>query len=81
LGGGLIFERNKVFTGFEQTGIFISNAYSLRQGRRQSPTSEVKELQFVIVIVNVKKEIKLSHWGGKTFLKPGFSFIFLSFFL
>jgi hypothetical protein len=29
----------------------ISNAYSLRQGRRQPPTSEVKELQFIIVIV------------------------------
>jgi hypothetical protein len=29
----------------------ISNAYSLRRGRRQPPTSEVKELQFIIVIV------------------------------
>jgi hypothetical protein len=29
----------------------ISNAYSLRQGRRQPPTSEVEELQFIIVIV------------------------------
>jgi hypothetical protein len=29
----------------------ISNAYSLRQGRRQPPTTEVKELQFVIVFV------------------------------
>jgi hypothetical protein len=29
----------------------ISNAYSLRRGRRLPPTSEVKELQFVIVIV------------------------------
>jgi hypothetical protein len=28
----------------------ISNAYSLRRGRRQPPTSEVKELQFIIVI-------------------------------
>jgi hypothetical protein len=28
----------------------ISNAYSLRQGRRRPPTSEVEELQFVIVI-------------------------------
>jgi hypothetical protein len=31
----------------------ISNAYSLRQGRRQPPTSEVEELQFIIVIVIV----------------------------
>jgi hypothetical protein len=29
----------------------ISNVYSLRQGRRQPPTSEVEELQFVIAIV------------------------------
>jgi hypothetical protein len=29
----------------------ISNAYSLRQRRRLPPTSEVKELQFVIEIV------------------------------
>jgi hypothetical protein len=29
----------------------ISNAYSLRGGRRQPPTSEVEELQFIIVIV------------------------------
>jgi hypothetical protein len=29
----------------------INSAYSLRQGRRQPPTSEIKELQFVIVIV------------------------------
>jgi hypothetical protein len=29
----------------------ISNAYSLRQGRRLPPISEVEELQFVIVIV------------------------------
>jgi hypothetical protein len=29
----------------------ISNPYSLRRGRRQPPTSEVEELQFVIVIV------------------------------
>jgi hypothetical protein len=29
----------------------ISNAYSLRQGRRQPPTLEVEELQFAIVIV------------------------------
>jgi hypothetical protein len=35
----------------------ISNAYSLRQG-----TSEVEELQFVIVIVIVMKEIKPPHW-------------------
>jgi hypothetical protein len=42
----------------------ISNAYSLRQGRRQPPTSEVKELQFMIAIVcNVKKEIKPPHSG------------------
>jgi hypothetical protein len=38
----------------------ISNAYSLRQGRRLPPTSEVEELQFVIVH-NVKKEIKPPH--------------------
>jgi hypothetical protein len=31
----------------------ISNAYSLRHGRRQPPTSEVEQLQFVIVIVTV----------------------------
>jgi hypothetical protein len=50
----------------------ISDAYSLRRGRRQPPTSEVKELQFVIVIVcNVKKEIKPPHreklypYGGR----------------
>jgi hypothetical protein len=29
----------------------INNAYSLRRGRRQPPTSEVEELQFIIVIV------------------------------
>jgi hypothetical protein len=29
----------------------ISFAYSLRGGRRQPPTSEVEELQFLIVIV------------------------------
>jgi hypothetical protein len=29
----------------------ISNAYSLRRRRRQPPTSEVEELQFIIVIV------------------------------
>jgi hypothetical protein len=29
----------------------ISNAYSLRRGRRQPPTSEVEELQFIILIV------------------------------
>jgi hypothetical protein len=29
----------------------ISNAYSLRQGRRLPPTSEAEELQFVILIV------------------------------
>jgi hypothetical protein len=29
----------------------ISNAYSLRRGRRQPPTSEVEELQLVLVIV------------------------------
>jgi hypothetical protein len=28
-----------------------SNAYSLGRGRRQPPTLEVKELQFVIVVV------------------------------
>jgi hypothetical protein len=44
----------------------ISNAYSLRQGRRQPPTSEVEELQCIIVHnCNVKKEIKPPHWGGK----------------
>jgi hypothetical protein len=31
----------------------ISNAYSLRRGRRLPPTSEVKELQFLIAIVIV----------------------------
>jgi hypothetical protein len=37
----------------------ISNSYSLRQGRRQPPTSEVKELQFIHNCnCNVKKEIK-----------------------
>jgi hypothetical protein len=29
----------------------ISNAYSLRRGRRLPPTSEVEELHFVIVII------------------------------
>jgi hypothetical protein len=29
----------------------VGNAYSLRQGRRLAPTLEVKELQFVIVVV------------------------------
>jgi hypothetical protein len=29
----------------------ISNAYSLRRGRRQPPTLEVEELQLVLVIV------------------------------
>jgi hypothetical protein len=29
----------------------ISNAYSLRRGRRQPPTSEVEESQFIFVIV------------------------------
>jgi hypothetical protein len=29
----------------------ISDAYSLKQGRRLPPTSEVKKLQFVIAIV------------------------------
>jgi hypothetical protein len=28
----------------------ISDAYSLRRGRRQPPTSEAEELQFVIVM-------------------------------
>jgi hypothetical protein len=28
----------------------ISNAYSLRRGRRQPPPSEVEEMQFVIVM-------------------------------
>jgi hypothetical protein len=41
----------------------ISNAYSLRRGRRRPPTLEVKELQFVIVIVIVKP----LHCGGKLF--------------
>jgi hypothetical protein len=44
----------------------ISNAYSLRGGRRLPPTSEVKELQFVIVnVCNAKKKIKPPQWGGK----------------
>jgi hypothetical protein len=34
----------------------ISNAYSLRQGRRQPPTSEVEELQFIIVIVMQRRK-------------------------
>jgi hypothetical protein len=38
----------------------ISNAYSLRRGRRLPPTSEVKELQFVIVI----RRRKLNHPTG-----------------
>jgi hypothetical protein len=38
----------------------ISNAYSLRRGRRLPPTSEVNEFQFVIV-----KE------GNKTTFKKG----------
>jgi hypothetical protein len=29
----------------------ISNAYTLRRGKRQPPTSEVEELQCIIVIV------------------------------
>jgi hypothetical protein len=44
----------------------ISIAYSLRQGRRLPPTSEVEELQFVIVgNYSVKKELKPSQWGEK----------------
>jgi hypothetical protein len=48
----------------------LSNAYSLRQGRRLTSTSEVEELQYVIVILR-RKYIKPSHWGGKHFLRTG----------
>jgi hypothetical protein len=41
----------------------ISNAYSLRQGRRQPPTLEVDAMYNCNC--NVKKEIKPPHWGGK----------------
>jgi hypothetical protein len=34
----------------------ISNAYSLRRGRRQPPASEVEELQFVIVIEMIRRK-------------------------
>jgi hypothetical protein len=43
----------------------ISNAYSLGQGRRLPPTSEVEELQFVIVIVMGRRKTKPPLWGGK----------------
>jgi hypothetical protein len=33
-----------------------NNAYSLRQGRRLPPTSEVGELQFVIVVVMQRRK-------------------------
>jgi hypothetical protein len=34
----------------------LSNAYSLRQGRRLPPTSENKELKFTIVIVMLRRK-------------------------
>jgi hypothetical protein len=36
----------------------ISNAYSLRRGRKQPPTSKVEELQLYNCNCNVKEEIK-----------------------
>jgi hypothetical protein len=43
----------------------ISNAYSLRWGRWLPTTTEVEELQFVIVIVMWRRKIKPHHLGGK----------------
>jgi hypothetical protein len=47
----MIFVKKVFSLKIAETVSRISNAYSLRRGRRQPPTAEVEELQFIIVIV------------------------------